>query len=200
MGTKIHSYFIWCRCGLSHDVRDVGTLMWMRSELNGDNFGCITFKGSLVGGPPWFRDIEMSPLGFGNYLLIPFSLHAFILLTFSMYWFSYFSCSLWFNAMLIRLKIYMISIWDTLMFIWIHILCSHYNLTIVYIIALRYVHLHNDHIGFCLCFVLHDLITCLDVIFIKTCVYTCTTIEPQIDYYMFVLDCSFVLIRCTSIA
>jgi len=48
-------------------------------------------------------------------------------------------------------------------------------------------------------FALHALITCLDVAFIKTCVYTCTTSEPQIYYYMFVLDCSFVLIRCTSI-
>ena len=28
----------------------------MRSELNGDNFGCITFKESLVGEPPWFGD------------------------------------------------------------------------------------------------------------------------------------------------
>ena len=47
---------------------------------------------------------------------------------------------------------------------------------------------------------LHVLITCLDVVFIKTCVYTCTTSEPQIDYDMFVLDYSFVPIRCTSIA
>jgi len=40
------------------------------------------------------------------------------------------------------------------MFIWIHILCSHYSLTIVYIITLRHVHLLNDHIGlyFHLCF------------------------------------------------
>ena len=42
----------------------------MRSELNGDYFGCITFKESLVGGPPWFGDIEMYPLGFGNDLLL----------------------------------------------------------------------------------------------------------------------------------
>ena len=38
----------------------------MRSELNGDNFGYITFKGSLVGGPPRFGDIEMCPNGFGK--------------------------------------------------------------------------------------------------------------------------------------
>jgi len=38
----------------------------MRSELNGDYFGCITFKGSLVGGPPWFEDLEICPHGFGN--------------------------------------------------------------------------------------------------------------------------------------
>jgi len=48
-------------------------------------------------------------------------------------------------------------------------------------------------------FALHILITCLDVVFIKTYVHTCTTSEPQIDYYMFVLCCSFVLIRCTCI-
>ena len=30
----------------------IGALRWMRSELKGDNFGCITFKGSLVEGPP----------------------------------------------------------------------------------------------------------------------------------------------------
>ena len=49
-------------------------------------------------------------------------------------------------------------------------------------------------------FMLHVLITCLDVGFIKTCVYTCTTNELQIDYYKFALICSFVPIRCTSIA
>ena len=77
-------------------------------------------------------------------------------------------------------------------------LYSHFSLTIVYIIYLRHVHLLNDHIG--LCFILHVLTTCLDVAFIKTCVNTCTTSEPKIDYYMFVLNCSFVAIRCTIIA
>ena len=48
-------------------------------------------------------------------------------------------------------------------------------------------------------FVLHVLITCLDVAFIKTCVYTYTTSESQINYYMFMLNCLFVPIRCTSI-
>ena len=50
-------------------MRGVGALRWMRSELNGDYFGCITFKGSLVGGP-WFGDIEMCPHGFDNNLLL----------------------------------------------------------------------------------------------------------------------------------
>ena len=45
-------------------------------------------------------------------------------------------------------------------------------------------HLHNDHVSN---FVLHVLITCLDVVFIKIYVHTYTTSEPQIDYYMFVL-------------
>jgi len=48
-------------------------------------------------------------------------------------------------------------------------------------------------------FALHVLITCLNVTVIKTCVYTGTTSEQQIDYYMFVLNCSLVPIRCTSI-
>ena len=52
----------------------------------------------------------------------------------------------------------------------------------MYIITLRYVHLHNDHIGFCLCFMLHDLITYLDVVFIKTCAYTCTTNEAHLFF------------------
>ena len=78
----------------------------MRSELYGDTFGCITFKGSLVGGPPWFENIEMSPLGFGNYLLLLFNLHAFII--------DFFACHvlilIMLYAMLIRLEIYLISI------------------------------------------------------------------------------------------
>ena len=48
----------------------------------------------------------------------------------------------------------------------------------------KHVHSYNDHISLCFVFMLHDLITCLDVTFIKTCVYTCTAIEPQIDYYI----------------
>ena len=79
------------------------------------------------------------------------------------------------------------------------LLCSHHSLTIVYIIILNHVHVHINHVGLCFHFALHVLITYLNVTFIKTCVYACTTSEPQIDYYMFVLDCSLVLIRCTSI-
>ena len=79
------------------------------------------------------------------------------------------------------------------------LLCSHFNLAFMYIITLKHMHSYNDHISLCFVSMLHDLVTCLDVVFIKTCIYTCTTSEPQIDYYTFVLDCSFVLIRCTSI-
>ena len=62
----------------SHLTESDDALMWMRSELNGDNFGCITFKESLVGGPPYFGDIESCPLGFGNDLLLfIYCLHAF---------------------------------------------------------------------------------------------------------------------------
>ena len=46
--------------------------------LNGDYFRCITFKGSLVGGPPWFGDIESCPHGFDNDLLLPFIFSCFM--------------------------------------------------------------------------------------------------------------------------
>jgi len=41
-------------------------------------------------------------------------------------------------------------------------------------------------------FALHILITCLDVIFIKTCVYTCTTSGPQL-----IIMCLWYLLICT---
>ena len=39
----------------------------------------------------------------------------------------------------------------------------------------------------CSCFVLHVVNTSLNVVFIKTCIYTCTSSEQQIDSYMFAL-------------
>ena len=54
----------------------------MRSELNGDNFGCITFKENLVGGPPWFGDIEISPNGFGNISELLFMFSCFHIIDF----------------------------------------------------------------------------------------------------------------------
>jgi len=39
---------------------------------------------------------------------------------------------------------------------------------------------------------LHILITCLDVVFNKTCVYTCTTSEP----HLIIIFCAMLLI-CT---
>jgi len=60
---------------------------------------------------------------------------------------------------------------------------SHFSLTIVYIITLRHVLLHNDHIdSLFMIFVFHVLITCLNVVFFKTCVYTCTTNEPHLIF------------------
>ena len=138
MGTKSHSYFIWCRCGLLLDMRVMVPWWWMRSELNGDTFGCINFKESLVGGPPWFRDLEISLNSFGNDISLPFSLHAFILLIFSIFWFF---MIIMLNAMIIRFMVYICSIWDTPIFIWIIILCSHFSLVIVYIITLKHAHL-----------------------------------------------------------
>jgi len=50
-----------------------------------------------------------------------------------------------------------------------------------------------------ICFVLHVVNTWLDVVFVKTCIYTCKNSEQQIDSYMFALHCSFVLTICTCI-
>ena len=62
-----------------------GALRWMRSEPKDDNFGCITFKGSLVGEPPCFGDMESCLLDFGNDLLLLIYVYMpFILLIFSM--------------------------------------------------------------------------------------------------------------------
>ena len=78
----------------------------MRSEQNGDTFGCITFKESLVGGPPWFRDLEICPIGFGNYLNSLFIFTCFLIIDFL-------ACHvlmfIMLNAMLIRLMTYMCS-------------------------------------------------------------------------------------------
>ena len=72
-------------------------------------------------------------------------------------------------------------------------------LTNVYVLNLMHVHIHNDLMSRVLIFMLHVLITCWMLVFIKARIYTCTTSEPQIDHYMFVLERSFVPIRCTSI-
>ena len=44
----------------------VGALMV--DAYRADAFGCMTFKESLVGGPPWFENLEIIPNGFGDYL------------------------------------------------------------------------------------------------------------------------------------
>ena len=95
-------------------------------------------------------------------------------LIFSMFWFFMF---IMLNVMSIRLVIYIFSIWDTLMFIWIIFLCSHYTLAIVCILDLKHASILIIMFVF---FALHVLITCLNVVFIKTCVYTCTTNEPHL--------------------
>ena len=57
-----------------------------------------------------------------------------------------------------------------------------------------------QHVHVLFIFVLQVINTSLNVIFIKTCVYTCTSSEQQIDSYMFALHCLFVLTICTCIA
>ena len=50
------------------------------SGLNGDTFGCITFKESLVGETPFFGDIEISSLGLVTISYSYLFLHDFILI------------------------------------------------------------------------------------------------------------------------
>ena len=74
----------------------------MRSELNGVTFGCITFKESLVGGPPWFGDIELALMVL---ITISNSLFVYMLLDYR-----FLACHvlmlIMLNAMLIRHVIY----------------------------------------------------------------------------------------------
>jgi len=62
------------------------------------------YQESLVGGPSYFGEIKTSPIGFGNYL---YPLTLFICFHI--------------KAMPIRHVMYIDSIWDTPIFIWIHI-------------------------------------------------------------------------------
>ena len=78
----------------------------MRSELRWTLLWMHHLQGSLVGRPPRFGDLEMCPNSFGNYLLLPFSLHAFI--------YCFLACHvlmiIMLNVMIFRLVTYMYSI------------------------------------------------------------------------------------------
>ena len=109
-GYQDHSYFIWCRCGLSHDVRvmvpwggcvpSLKKTIWMH-HFQGEFGGRTTLVWRHKDVPSWFLvTISNSHL----------CLHAFILFIFSM--FCCFMISM-LNVMIIRLVICLISIWDT---------------------------------------------------------------------------------------
>ena len=67
MGTK--STHILFDVGVGLTWREsVGALMVDAFVLDGHYFRCITFKDVLVGGPPLFEDLEISPNDFDNYL------------------------------------------------------------------------------------------------------------------------------------
>ena len=80
-----------------------------------EQFGCITFKGSLVGGPPWFGELEKCPHRFWYKSLTPiyivYMLSMFISHSMFLMFVDYYE-----NAMLIRLVIYMFSYFETSMF------------------------------------------------------------------------------------
>ena len=101
------SYCIWCRCGLSHDVRVMvpwgGCVLSLKRIFLDESLS----RKVLVGGPPCFEDMESCLLGFGNdLLLLIYCLHAFHIIDFSMFW--CFMISMLY-AMIFRLVIYMFS-------------------------------------------------------------------------------------------
>ena len=75
-------------------------------ELNEPYIGCISFKESLVGGPPRFGEIETSPTGVCNYLYPPYFVHMLLLLILACYVFLY----IMLNAIFIRHVIYIESL------------------------------------------------------------------------------------------
>jgi len=53
--------YIYCRCGLSHDVKALVPYWWMRSEPKDHIYGCIIFKECLGGkNHHGFGDVETS--------------------------------------------------------------------------------------------------------------------------------------------
>ena len=120
MGTKILTFCIWCRCGLSQNVRGMVPWWWMHMDLM-DIHLMHRYQGGLVGQPPCFGDLEC-----GSYVLVTISK---LLL---------FTC---FN----------IYIYDFSMFLFLS-----------------------------LYFTLHVINTSLDVVFVKTWIYTCTYSEPHL--------------------
>ena len=142
----------------------------MHFGLHGNLFGCITFKGCLVGGPPWFGELERCPHWFwyriSNSLFI--CLHAFHVyhLQHVLLFVDYYD-----NAMFIRSLTCMYSILRHSCLIWTIILCSHHlfsyhvyhrfnNMWIFLIIMFMF--LHDDLFPVLM---RHDLSICLNVSF-----------------------------------
>jgi len=133
------------------------------------------FQRCLVEGPPYFGDIEISSLSLVTisnslfYLYINIDilvLLVFILIMFK--WNAYQTCDI--HRIVFEIHPYLYG------FI---IFCSHYCLTNMYILV-QIARAFSLMIMFVYIFVLHILIACLDITFIKTCVYTCTTSEPHL--------------------
>ena len=69
---------VWCRCGLSPDVRGLVPWWWMHDELDRYTKLMHHYQGSLVGGPPCFGDLENSSYSLLTISKLPFSLHSLI--------------------------------------------------------------------------------------------------------------------------
>ena len=84
-------------------MRVLGALRWMRSKLKREPFGCFTLKGILVGGPPWFGELEMHLHRFWYHSLTPIYVRSFI---YSMFYSFMINMII---TMFIRIILYMIS-------------------------------------------------------------------------------------------
>ena len=67
-------------------MRELVPWWWMHG-LDGHTKSMHHYQESLMGGPPWFGDLENSAFRLVTISKLPFSLHAFILIIFSMFWF-----------------------------------------------------------------------------------------------------------------
>ena len=75
MGTKILTSYIWCRCGLSHDVRGLVPWWWMHG-LDGRTLDALLSR-KFGGRTSMFWRLREKFIWFVTISKLPFSLHTF---------------------------------------------------------------------------------------------------------------------------